>query len=182
MKIDKHLKGLSDRLNAFSRSEFAAAYSENAIKEDDYGYDYYLSIGEEPPRFAYYRHYRIQNSKDEWRKKTLEAAYDSITQDELDFSLKRKLRISPEQRYQQKKENWLFHDSSYYARGLEAYDGFGCNQFTDCVPECRYYPKLGSIEDEEVIKEHRELEEEHRKLDRIINIEINNDEDGVGIP
>ena len=176
LKVDKFVNNLFKKLDNSNNNGNGINSSSNNVKDDNY----YLAIGSEPPRFAYYRHCRVNNSKDEWRKKTLEAAYDSITQDELDFNLKRKLRISPEQRYQQKKENWLFHDSSYYARGLEAYDGFGCNQFTDCVPECRYYPKLGSIEDEEVIKEHRELEEEHRKLDRIINIEINNDEDGMG--
>ena len=105
MKIDKHLKGLSDRLNAVSGS----SDDNNEITTDD---DYYLAIGSEPPRFAYYRQVRIERSNDEWRKKTLEAAYDSITQDDRLF-LKKKLREPPEQRYLREKGNWFFHDSSY---------------------------------------------------------------------
>ena len=166
MKVDKLVNDLFKKFNNITNGNGHSNTNNQIINDDDY--DYYLSIGEEPPRFAYYRHYRIQNSKDEWRKKTLEAAYDSITQDELDFNLKRKLRISPEQRYQQKKENWLFHDSSYYARGLEAYDGFGCNQFTDCVPECRFYPEYGRIEDQEVIDEHNKRVECLKQKDAIV--------------
>jgi hypothetical protein len=140
-----------------------------STKDND---DYYISIGSEPPRFAYYRHYRIENSKDEWRKIALMAAYDSIIQDELDYNLRAKLRVSPEERYQSmKKEPW-FHDSSYRMRWLDAYDGSGCNQFTGCVPECCYYPEYGRIEDDEVITEHRELEQEHRKCNEIVNIDI----------
>ncbi len=123
MKIDKHLKDLTTRLNAVSGS----SNDNNEITRDD---DYYLAIGSEPPRFAYYRQVRIERSNDEWKKKTLEAAYDSITQDELDFSLKRKLRTkSPEERYQYDKANWFFHESSYCYRGLDRYDGKGCNGF-----------------------------------------------------
>lgn len=73
--------------------------------------DYYLSIGSEPPRFAQYRRKRIEQSTDQYGKKTLLAAYDSITQALsyfLDYSLKRQLRMTPEQRYQKKKANFLF--------------------------------------------------------------------------
>jgi hypothetical protein len=34
-------------------------------------------------------------------------------------------------------------------RHNNGYDGYGCNQFTGCIPECRYYPEEGRIEDEE---------------------------------
>ena len=57
-------------------------------------------------------------------------------------------------------------------RGLERYDGEGCNGFTGCVPECRYYPDKGRIEDEEVTQEHREIEDVDRKRNRIVNIDI----------
>ena len=84
------------------------------ITTDD---DYYLAIRSEPPTFAHYRQVRIERSNDEWRKRTLEAAYDSY--------LKKKLREPPEKRYLREKGNWLFHDSSYPMRGLERYDGEG---------------------------------------------------------
>ena len=41
-----------------------------------------------------------------------------------------------------------------------------------CVPECRYYPKYGRIEDEEIIQKHKELEEYHRQRNDIVNIDI----------
>jgi hypothetical protein len=47
---------------------------------------------------------------------------------------------------------------------------YGCNQFTGCVPECRFYPDTGRIEDE-VIRD-REWEEDHRKRNAIVNIDI----------
>jgi hypothetical protein len=100
----------------------------------------------------------VEQCTDEWRKKTLECVYDSITQDELDYYFRANLRVSPEERYQnEKKEPW-FHESSYGMRGLEAYDGCGCHHFTGCVPECRYYPEYGRIEDDEVITEHKRRE------------------------
>lgn len=78
----------------------------------------------------------------------------------FEFRLKRKIADNPklyykpnklrkpsaEERYQMFKENWFFHDSSWYMRGLEAYDGHGCNQFTGCVPQCRCYPQEGRIQ------------------------------------
>jgi hypothetical protein len=63
--------------------------------------------------------------------------YDSrTTQDELDFILKRNLRMPPEERYQREKAHWYWHESSWYWRGLDAtrYDGQECNQFTGCIP------------------------------------------------
>ena len=170
---------MSKRLNAVSGS----SNDNNEITKND---DYYLDIGSEPPRFAYYRHYRVKNSKDEWRKQTLEAAYDSVTQNELDYSLKRKLRMSPEQRYQHEKGNWFFHELSYLhqtvdenGKAVDIIKESGCGHWSNkaeeggcCVPECRYYPEYGRIEDDEVIAEHKMREEEYRKCDRIINIDI----------
>ena len=81
------------------------------------------------------------------------------------------LRVHPEERYQHKKEAWYFHESSWYMRrrdGIEnGYDGYGCNN-GKCVPECRYYPKYGRIEDEEVIQRHKEIEEGYRKRSALI--------------
>ena len=106
MKIEKHLRGLSDRLNAVSGS----SNDNNEITRDD---DYYLAIGSEPPGFAYYRSVRAQ----EWQAlghRPRDHVYDQrITQDELDFMLKKKLRVPPEQRYQHEKQNWFFHKLSY---------------------------------------------------------------------
>jgi hypothetical protein len=96
--------------------------------------------------------------------------YDNTTtQDELDYSLKGKLRMTPEKRYQREKQHWYWHESSWYSRGLDAtgYDGHGCNQFTGCVPECRYYSKYGRIEDEEVIEEHNKVVECYRQKNAI---------------
>jgi hypothetical protein len=61
------------------------------------------------------------------------------------------LEVPPEQRYQDKKKHWYFHESSWYMREANGYDGQGCNQFTGCVPECRYYHEKGRIEDDEVL-------------------------------
>jgi hypothetical protein len=36
------------------------------------------------------------------------------------------------------------------------------------IPECRFYPKTGRIEDSEVIQKHRELEESYRKNNAIV--------------
>ena len=41
--------------------------------------------------------------------------------------------------YNEYKEHWYFHKSSWYMRGLNVYDGQGCNRFTGCVPECKFY-------------------------------------------
>ena len=55
-------------------------------------------------------------------------------------------------------------------RGLDAtgYDGQGCNQFTGCIPECRFYPEYGRIEDEQVIEEHNKLVGSYRQKNSII--------------
>ena len=106
MKTDKYIKDISDRLNTIS-SRNANAYSSNGF--EDYDDEYYLDMGSEPLRLAYYRHVRVEQCDDEYRKKTFECVRDSTTQDELDYYLKRNLRVPPEQRYQDKKEDWFFH-------------------------------------------------------------------------
>lgn len=49
--------------------------------------------------------------------------------------------------YQDMKKQIYFHDSSWYMRGTNGYDGKGCNDYTGCTPECKYfkpslYPEL----------------------------------------
>jgi hypothetical protein len=55
-------------------------------------------------------------------------------------------KSSSEEPYQMFKENWFFHDSSWSMHGLEAYEWQACNQVTGCVPQCRYYPQEGRIQ------------------------------------
>ena len=147
----------------------------NYDHDDSYGLyrhddEYYLDRGSEPPRFAYYRHVRAE----EWKAlgpKPRDHEYDSrITRDELDFILKRNLRMPPEEKYQREKAHWYWHESSWTWRGLDTtgYDGKGCNQFTGCIPECRFYPEYGRIEDEQVIEEHKKLVERHRHENSIV--------------
>ena len=47
--------------------------------------------------------------------------------------------------YQEYKEQWMFHKSSYYMRGVNGYDGQGCNPHTGCIPECPFYPDEGKL-------------------------------------
>ena len=58
---------------------------------------------------------------------------------------------SPEAKYQDYKEQWYFHPSSWYRRknGEGSYDGKGCNQFTGCIPECKFYCIKGKLEENE---------------------------------
>lgn len=37
------------------------------------------------------------------------------------------------------------HKSSWYMRGLNAYDKQGCNGFIGCVPECKFYAEEEEI-------------------------------------
>jgi hypothetical protein len=166
LKIDRYVKDLYKRLDDDNNERII-------IPIKDYDDDYYIEINSEPPRFAYYRHVRVEQCTDDYKKKSLECVHDTITEDELAYYLKSKLRTPPEQRYQDRKQDWFFHESSYSHRGLEAYDGQGCNGFTGCVPECRYFLQFGRIEDDEVIAEHRAVEEDYRKRNAIINIDIN---------
>ena len=53
--------------------------------------------------------------------------------------------IKAQERYQEYKEHWYFHKSSWYMRGLNAYDGQGCNGFTGCIPECKFYAEEGEL-------------------------------------
>lgn len=57
--------------------------------------------------------------------------------------------LMAKQRYEEYKEHWYFHGSSWSMRGLNAYDGQGCNQFTGCVEECKFYEKEGKLTHDE---------------------------------
>jgi hypothetical protein len=91
-----------------------------------------------------------RKSIDEWNKRI----------DEIEKLIRKeeegKQQTVSERRYQMMKEALYFHDSSWLARGMNRYDGYGCNHFTGCIPECRFYPKEGSIEDEEVLGMNKE--------------------------
>ena len=51
-------------------------------------------------------------------------------------------------------------------RRLGEYD-YGCTG-AGCVPECRFYPEYGRIEDEEVIEEHNKLVESFSRDNKIV--------------
>ncbi|HEY7108274.1 MAG TPA: hypothetical protein VH415_02485 [Nitrososphaeraceae archaeon] len=155
MKADKYAKELSKKLEDY-----------NFSNDSEYDDDYYIEIGSEPPRFADYRAARAKIT-DAFGNKTYEDVWDSITQDESDYYLKMNLRVNPEDRYQDKKKAWYFHKSSWCMRHDNGYDGQGCNN-GKCIPECRYYPEVGRIEDEEVIQRHKEIEGLYRKRNALI--------------
>ena len=149
---------------------------------------YYLAIGSEPPRFAYYLYVRALG----WQTlghKPWDHVYDHrITQDELDYYLKKKLRVPPEQRYQQKKQNWFFHELSYLhqtvdenGKPVDVVKESGCGHWSNngeegvCVRGCKYYHKYGRIEDDEVLHEHKEIIERHLQRNDIVSIDISAD-------
>lgn len=161
MKIDKQVRNISDRLDGISSSKH-----HDSDEHDD---DYYIDIDSEPPRFLYY----IQARAEKWEASGPHGPSeydDTITQDELDYALKRRLRMTPEQRYQDEKRNFLFHDLSCYMRDLGEED-HGCTG-AGCIAECRFYPEYGRIEDGEVIAEHKKLEDKCRKDNKIVDIPL----------
>ncbi len=132
MKLDKSIDKLIERLDVIEK--------QTSREETDY---------EIEARFAKLREARAKKT-DAFGDKTYEDVWDEITQEELDYYKRKNLETSPEERYQGLKKEWYFHDSSWYMRHDNGYDGYGCNNGV-CIPECRYYPEEGRIEDEEVI-------------------------------
>jgi hypothetical protein len=64
------------------------------------------------------------------------------------------LKLTPEQRYQERKKDLLWHECSVWTRYGNCYaspDKPGCSQDLGCIEECRYYEPTGSISDEEVL-------------------------------
>ena len=135
------------------------------IKDDDY---YMERKGLVPPRFHYYGHIKALRYGN--------SGYLYITQDELDFGLKRQLKMSPEECYQLTKSNRFCHKQGSFYRELSADDWTkGCHN-DQCIPECEYYPEYGRIEDSQIIEEHREHERYYRNKNTIINIDIDEKE------
>jgi len=64
--------------------------------------------------------------------------------------------------------SWYWHESSWYWRGVNGYDGYGCNN-GKCISECRFYPEYGRIEDE-VIEEHNKVVESYRQKNAIVEL------------
>jgi hypothetical protein len=147
--------------------------------------NYYLERNLQPPRFELDKiacRLMIENNK---TKKPVHGlvtsdnldeympVYDTMTQDEFDYELKRKLKhTTPEQRYQDRKETYYFHE--LYRDNGE----YGCNPTMRreiCVPECRYYNEVGRFEDDELIAEHKKMVEFYNKHNAIIEIEIGDD-------
>ncbi len=57
-------------------------------------------------------------------------------------------KITAEERYQSMKEMYYFHDSSSHMRfGDDIPDNYGC-RYHACIPECKYYPETGRIEED----------------------------------
>ena len=71
------------------------------------------------------------------------------------------LKLTPEERYQRKKKNNIWHDTGVYMLYGNSYatsDKPGCAQDTGCIPECKYFEDSGRIEDDEVLEwYHKEI-------------------------
>ena len=167
MKADRYAKDLFKKLDGLSceNVHLSSKHGRITIIHDD---DYYLDRRTEPPRFEDYRAARCKKKIGDTL--TFEDAWDTITQDELDYYLKLALKVPHEERYQIEKCEWTLHESSWYKRnnGKGGYDGYGCNDGV-CIPECRYYPKYGRVEDEEVIEWHRKWVESYRQVNAIVD-------------
>lgn len=118
--------------------------------------------------------------------------WDDITDEEIDYYMRKHLRTPPEARYQAKKKDWQWHESSWWARrgknsGIpNSYDGQGCNGITGCVPSCRFYPGVERIENDEVIAHYQEWkrkrdsmtrEEKRERRQRVHNYNLLYDDD-----
>lgn len=188
MKADKYVRDIARRLDRYyppagnyrTINPSDGSPHEVIVRDDEY----YLSVGRSPPRFAYYRHVRIQNHPDRFKRESLEAGSETITQDELDYELKSSLRASPEERYQHRKREWYAHKLSYFQQTVDEKSGkavdiikdYGCGHENTkreeggcCVPECRFYRKKGRFEDWEVIEEHNIRVEYFRKKNKIVD-------------
>jgi hypothetical protein len=121
----------------------------------------YQKMGYEITQLKEYAQNIMKNAQEiEKREKALQAfvkgdasARNKILEEIKSRQQTKKLsETTPEERYQLLKKNWMSHESSWFRRGLNRYDEQGCNQFTGCISECRYYPEYGMIEDEEWLR------------------------------
>ena len=162
MKTDKQIKDISDRLNAISNNDNGRNnHNDDTFRIDKYDDEYYLDQNRDPPRFYIYRQARAEK----WQATGPHEPSDydrAITQDELDYRLKERLRIPPEQRYQHEKEYYYFHE--LYIEG-----GKECNPlYEGCTTKCRFHSETGRIEDMEVIEKHSKLVESMRRDNEIV--------------
>jgi hypothetical protein len=157
LKWDNGPEGISNKTITQQQEEL------DDIETEKYG---------QPLRFADYRHARCKKTapalKLDGEGFTCEDVYDTITQEELDYELRYRLKVSPEDRYAHGKYHWYSHPSSWYVRvPHQGYDGQGCTGKA-CVQECRFYNKTGRIEDAEIIEEHKKLEQSYKDKDAIV--------------
>jgi hypothetical protein len=106
-------------------------------------------------RFAAMRHARSK-AVNAFGDRTYEDVWDNITQEELEYYAKKQAEKSPAQIFLEDKEEWWFHDSNYYMRDVEEYDGVGCYNGI-CVPGCQYY--IEAIDEEERRKLNRQIQQ-----------------------
>jgi hypothetical protein len=161
LKIDKYIKDISDRLDNIISS--SSTNDDSYKKIGKYDDEYYLDQNRDPPRFLLYRQARAEKWEASGPHGPSEYD-DTITQDELDYALKRRLRITPEQRYQDEKRQPWFHE--LYVEG-----GRECNNLYDpwCIPgHCRFADEYGVITDEEVIEDHNKVVEYYRQNNKIV--------------
>jgi hypothetical protein len=189
MKIDKSVQSMLKRLeNILPGSSGSSKWDDDTDRKettqeelDDIETEQYG----EPHRFHIYRHARAKKTAPALLMDgdgfTYEDVYDTITQEELDWQLRQRLKVSPEERYQDMKKHWYAHELSYWhqtiydnGKAVDTIKEYGCgrsNQKVEggwCVPECRYYPQTGRIEDSEVIQKHREREKRYRDNNAIV--------------
>lgn len=173
-----------------------------------YGEEHEETAAETEARFAEYRHARARERHGPGPGGTFTYSdlWDEVTNEEIDFECREALKIPPEQRYQIAKKRppyhefvwtsrdihnartgWEFDDNlGYYVRIPGWHGEKGCNKNTGCVPDCRYFPPVGRIEDHEVIalyekwKRDRDattLEEKREARQRVHNYNLVYDDD-----
>ena len=76
----------------------------------------------------------------------------------------KKLQVLPEVRYQRMKQNPSYHQSGWVTRGLDTYDGWGCNNITGCIASCRFYPDKGRIEDDGIVEQFKTMIETRQRI------------------
>jgi hypothetical protein len=145
LKLDKKsIDKLKDRLDAIEEEE-------TSREETDY---------EIQATFTKLREARAKKT-DAFGNKTYEDVWYNITEEEEEYYRRKRHEADPAVRYQQDKEEWWFHPSSWYMRDVDGFDGKGCNNGV-CVPECRYFAPTGRLEFEEVEAELQKYKEEKK--------------------
>jgi len=159
-------------------------------------------------KFADYRHARARERHGPGLGGTLTYAdlWDEVTNEEIDYYCKKALEIPPEERYQRAKKRPPYHEFAWTSRGIHnastgyefdynrryyvrkpGYNGEkACNENTGCVPNCRFYPPMGRISDDEIIARHEKwkrdrdsttLEEKREERQRVHDYNLVYDDD-----